>query len=76
MEPQSIAEALTGLNAQQQLYVTWVVFGLKMASELWSSIRNGGGLRKILLSFWFGENLPRPLAEDYKKELEADKRIL
>lgn len=60
---------LTGIPVQYQVYITWGVLAFKYLSELYSSIRNGGGLRRIILSFWFGENLPAPVASDYKAEL-------
>lgn len=68
-----ITELLTYANIKDVGF--WIIV-LKLVSEFYSSARNKGGLRKILLSFWFGENLPRVVAEDYKKEIEADKRIL
>jgi hypothetical protein len=45
---------------------------LRLAAEVFSSIRTGGGLRRILLSVWFGEQVPAPIAADYKKELSTD----
>lgn len=62
----SALENVTGLTVQQQLYLTWGTIALKYLSELYSSVRNGGGLRRILLSFWFGENLPTKVAKDYE----------
>lgn len=60
---------LTGLSVQQQLYLTWLTVAFKYVAELYSSVRMGGGLKRILWSFWLGENLPKVVAEDYKKEL-------
>lgn len=41
----------------------------KLVGEVFSAIRKGGGLRRILFSIWFGENIPAPIAADYKREL-------
>jgi len=60
---------ITGLSTQQQLYITWVTIGLKYLAELYSTVRAGGGLKRIIMAFWFGEQLPRVIAEDYKQEL-------
>lgn len=69
--PSSALENLTGLTVQQQLYMTWGTVAIKYLAELYSSVRNGGGLKRIILSFWFGENLPKVVATDYKKELST-----
>lgn len=50
--------------------LTLLVF-VKLAGELVSAIRNGGGLRRIILSVWFGENVPKPIAADYSAELKS-----
>jgi len=60
---------ITGLTVQQQLYITWGSIALKYLAEFYSSVRNGGGLKRIIMSFWFGENLPKVVAVDYKQEL-------
>lgn len=62
---------LAGIPVQYQLYATYAIVGAKYLSELYSAIRNGGGLKRILTTFWLGENLPHPVAQDYKKELET-----
>jgi hypothetical protein len=71
MSPENSTD-LAGIPLQYQLWITWAGIAAKYLCELWSSVRAGGGLRRILLSFWFGENLPRVVAEDYRKELEND----
>lgn len=48
---------------------------LKWLAELYSTIRNGGGLKRVLMSFWFGEQTPKVIANDYKEEL-ATKSII
>ncbi len=63
---------ITGLSVQQQLYVTWGSIALKYLAEFYSSVRNGGGLKRIIMSFWFGENLPKVVATDYKEELKTN----
>lgn len=52
---------------QLHLVTGWVL--LKIVGTVFSSIRNGGGLRRILFSIWTGENLPQAVAQDYKQEL-------
>lgn len=70
-EATSMMTDLTGLSVQQQLYATQGIVIFKLLSEFYSCIRNGGGLRRILLSFWLGENLPKAVAQDYEKELST-----
>jgi hypothetical protein len=65
-------EHITGLSVQNQLYVTWGTIAIKYLAELYSSVKNGGGLRRIIMSFWFGENLPTVIAKDYKEELNTN----
>lgn len=60
---------LTGIPVQYQIYATWLIIAGKFLAELYSSVRGGGGLKRIITSFWFGEQLPKPVAEDYKEEL-------
>jgi hypothetical protein len=60
---------LSILPKDLQLNVLSAIVLIKLAAEFISAIRNGGGLRRILLSFWFGENLPQVVAADYKAEL-------
>lgn len=54
-----------------QMLATWAVIGTKYLSELYSSVKNGGGLKRIVMAFWFGENLPKVVAQDYKAELNT-----
>jgi hypothetical protein len=60
---------LMGIPVQYQVYATWGVIAAKYLSEFYSSVRAGGGLRRILMAFWFGEQLPKVIAKDYEKEL-------
>jgi hypothetical protein len=69
MNTELLPSELPGIPVQYQLYITWAVFGGKLLAELYSSVRAGGGLKKIIMTFWLGENLPKPVADDYKKEL-------
>jgi len=62
-------EDITGLSVQNQLYLTWSTIAVKYLAEFYSSVRAGGGLRRIIMSFWFGESIPKAIADDYKKEL-------
>jgi hypothetical protein len=63
---------MSDLLSQLPTEYLWLAFGAKLAAELYSSVRAGGGLKRILCSFWFGEQLPKPIAEDYKQELSTD----
>lgn len=65
----NISNTLAGIPIQYQLYVTWAVVGIKLLAELYSSVRAGGGLKRILLSFWLGEQAPKVVLDDYKQEL-------
>jgi len=60
---------LTGIPVQYQIYLTWAIIAFKYLSEFYSAVRGGGGLKRILTSFWLGENLPAPVAKDYAQEL-------
>lgn len=42
---------------------------LKLAGQAYSAIRTGGGLKRIFMSLWCSENVPKPIANDYKAEL-------
>lgn len=44
---------------------------LKLAGQAYSAIRTGGGLKRILMSLWCSENVPKPIANDYKPELST-----
>lgn len=60
---------LLGLSTTTQLHIMMAGIAFKYLSEFYASVRNGGGLRRIILSFWFGEAVPKVIADDYKKEL-------
>lgn len=61
----------SGIPTQYQLYITWAVLAFKYLSEFYSSVRAGGGMKRIILSFWLGENMPKVVVDDYKKELNT-----
>ncbi len=44
---------------------------LKWLAELYSSVVAGGGIKRILFSFIYGENVPKVIANDYKEELNT-----
>lgn len=71
-DPTSLMTSLTGLSTQQQLYATWITIGLKYLSELYSAVRAGGGLKRIIFSFWLGETVPKVIADDYRHELKTE----
>lgn len=74
LKAQGAASAIPGDFLSKDIK-DWQLNGLtlivlvKIAGEGFSAIRNGGGLRRILLSIWFGENVPKPIAADYSAEL-------
>lgn len=55
-----------------QVAFMFVTLATKWLAEFYSTVRNGGGLRRIVMSFWFGENLPKVVAQDYKQELNTE----
>jgi hypothetical protein len=71
--PTDIPTDLTGIPLQYQVYITWGLIAAKYLAELYSSVRAGGGLKRIISAFWFGEQLPKVVAEDYRKELGDQK---
>lgn len=60
---------LTGLSPELQLRIIQGYLLLKIIGSLYSAIRTGGGLKRIMTTFWLGENIPKPVAADYKPEL-------
>ena len=71
--PTDIPTDLTGIPLQYQVYITWGLIASKYLAELYSSVRAGGGLKRIVMAFWFGEQLPKVVAQDYKAEFESNK---
>jgi len=65
-------DAIPGISVQHQLWITWAMIAVKYGAELYSSVRNGGGLKRIIMAFWFGENLPKAVACDYHDELKTN----
>lgn len=59
--------AIAGIPLQYQIYITWAVVGFKLLAELYSSVRAGGGLRRILVSFWLGEQAPKSVVDAAQK---------
>jgi hypothetical protein len=43
----------------------------KWLAELYSAVVNGGGLKRIVCAFIYGENVPKVIAKDYKAELNT-----
>lgn len=73
--PVSDTPTFAGLNVQQQLWLTWAIQGFKYLGELYSSVRAGGGLKRIILSVWLGEQTPKVVLDDYKEELKMEPLI-
>ena len=63
--PPELAAKLPG-NASD--YVVWFL-ALRFLFEVFSSVRAGGGLKRILTSIWLGEQTPKVILDDYKKEM-------
>jgi hypothetical protein len=61
-------ELVDRLPGTYQDYVL-LFFVLKFLGECFSSMRAGGGLKRIMMSIWFGEQTPKVVLDDYKKEL-------
>lgn len=55
-----------------QVFFTMSGLCLKYLLEGYSAIRAGGGLKRIIMAFWFGENVPKVIAKDYAEELKTD----
>jgi len=68
---------MNDLNAivpiQYQVYVIVGGIAIKYIAELYSAVRAGGGLRRIIMTFWFGEQVAPVIAADYKVELNTSK---
>lgn len=62
---------LLGLSTNTQLHIMMAGVAFKYLSELYSAIRNGGGLKRIIFGFWLGEQTPKVIADDYKVELST-----
>lgn len=65
----TVPSDLAGIPLQYQLYATYVLIACKYLAELYGSVRNGGGLKRIIMSFWLGEGVPKVISDDYKAEL-------
>jgi hypothetical protein len=62
---------LSGLSDHAKLNLALGYLGVKAAGSFYSSVRTGGGLVRIVKSFFLGENLPAPVAKDYHEELKS-----
>lgn len=55
--------------------VKWIVLGhlamnaFKWLGEFISSVRAGGGLKRIIVSFYCGEQMANVVSDDYKKAM-------
>ncbi len=64
---------LAGIPIQYQLYATWFLLACGLIGKALGALANGGGLKNILLRAWFGTSVPKPIAQDYKDELNKPK---
>lgn len=62
---------IAGIPLQYQVWFIYAGLAIKYLAEAYSCVRNGGGLKRIIMAFWFGENLPKVVAADYKRELST-----
>lgn len=69
--PPDLSTDLTGIPLQWQIYFIYGGLAVKYLAEFYSSVRAGGGMKRIIMSFWFGENIPKKIADDYKPELST-----
>lgn len=58
-------------------WTKWNIFGLnavvivRVLGEIYSALKNGGGLLGIGRAILYGQNLPKAIADDYREELKA-----
>lgn len=71
MNEESLMTAFTGLTPQQQIYCMVGMYAFGFLGKVISAARMGNGLRGMLLTLWYGTNIPKTIAEDYKKELQT-----
>jgi len=65
------SEALNAvLPEQHRGTVALVLVLVRYSGEIFSALRNRGGLRGIYRGVVFGENVPRPISNDYSRELK------
>jgi hypothetical protein len=62
---------LAGIPVKYHIYFIYAGLAFKYLSEFYSAVRAGGGLKRILFSFWLGETIPKVIADDYKEELKT-----
>lgn len=62
---------LSGVPQQWQIYITWSVMIFAAVGKIYSSIVAGGGLKRIIMRVWFGEGIPKVIAQDYHEELNT-----
>ncbi len=57
MDPTAIP-SIPGIPEKLQLHILTAIVVFKLLGQFYSSIRTGGGLKLIVLRFWYGENVP------------------
>jgi hypothetical protein len=67
-------EFIHALNAvippRYQAAFAFLAIVIRFSGELFSAIKSRGGLRGIYRGLILGENVPKPIAEDYSHELK------
>lgn len=53
--------------------IALILLVIRVAGEAFSSLKNGGGLIGLGRSILYGQNVPKPIAQDYKAELASKK---
>lgn len=56
---------------QLQVYMVYAFVLIGMTGKLLGGLRSGGGLRRMILGAWYGENIPPIVALDYPELKKA-----
>ena len=67
-------DLITKIPVQHQLYALEAYLILKLLGQFIGAVRGGGGLRRILLSLWYGDTVPKAIAQDVR-QVEANKKV-
>lgn len=74
---QSVTPAQMETAINQDDWTKWNIFGLnavvvlRVLGEVYAALKNGGGLIGIWRAIIYGQNVPKPIAQDYKHELKG-----
>lgn len=74
---QSVTQDQLQSVAAEDDWTKWNIFGLnavvvlRVLGEIYAALKNGGGLVGIWRAIIYGQNVPKPIAQDYKHELKG-----